>query len=135
VLALGASLLWLSGCGTSERDKVQAKVEQFLHATATKDYKTLCDQVLAPSLLERFAAVNLPCQQGMQIALGGVKNPTLSIGRIIVNGSSASAITLTSARGQQGSLDAIGLVRTRQGWRVQSLGSPVAALAGHKGSR
>jgi hypothetical protein len=132
VLVLAASLLWLSGCGASEREQVQAKVEQFVHATAAKDYKTLCGQVLAPVLLERFAAVNLPCEQAMQIALSGVHNPTLSIGRIIVNGKQASAITLTSARGQQGSRDAIGLVKTGQGWRVASLGSPVTALAGAK---
>jgi len=33
---------------------VQAKVEQFAHATASKDYATLCTQVLAPALVTRL---------------------------------------------------------------------------------
>jgi hypothetical protein len=64
------------------------------------------------------------------IALSGVRNPTLSIGRITVNGQRASAITLTGATGQQASLDAIELVKTGQGWRVASLGSPLATSKG-----
>ena len=126
-LALVASAILASGCGTSESDQVRAKVEQFLRAAQRKDYKTLCSQVLAPSLLSRFVSVNLPCEEGLRIALAGVENPTLAIGRISVNGSHASAITLTGASGQQSSLDAIQLVKTASGWRVQSLGSPVSA--------
>jgi hypothetical protein len=113
------------GCGASEREQVQAKVEQFVKAAASKDYKTICDQVLAPSLLERLAAGGIPCEQAMQVGFGRVHNPTLSIGRIIVAGSTASAITLSGARGQEASLQAIELVRTGAGWRISSLGSPV----------
>jgi hypothetical protein len=127
-MALGAGAAPLSGCGASDHDQVQAKVEQFLHATATKDYRTLCNQVLAPSLLERLAAGGIPCEQAMQIGLGGVQGPILSIGRILVNGQRASAITLTGARGQRGSIDAIELIKTGQGWRVTSLESPLTAL-------
>jgi hypothetical protein len=116
----------LGGCGASERDQVQAKVEQFVKAAAGKDYRTICDRVLATSLLERLAAGGLGCEQAMQIAFGGVDRPTLSIGRITVSGSTASVITLTGARGQQASLDVVELVRTGQGWRVTALGSPVA---------
>jgi len=126
VLACAASAYAASGCGASESDQVRAKVQQFVQAAQKKDYKTLCGQVLAPSLLARFVAVNLPCEQGMRIALGDVRNPMLSIGRISVNGSHASAITLTGATGQRFSLDAIQLVKTSNGWRVESLGSPVA---------
>ena len=115
----------LAGCGTSDRDDVQAKVQQFLHATAAKDAKTLCDQGLAPSLLERLATGGITCRQAMQIFVGNVQNPTLSIGRIDISGQTARAITLTSARGQEGSLDAIQLIKTDHGWRISSLGSPV----------
>ncbi len=116
----------LGGCGTSARDQVKAKVEQFVKAAASKDYKTICAQVLAPSLLARLAAGGVPCEQAMQIGLGGVQNPTLSIGRITVSDRSASALTLTTARGQQTSLEAIELVKTSAGWRISSLGSAVA---------
>jgi hypothetical protein len=127
-LAAGSALAAvIAGCGSTDRDDVHAKVKQFLQATSSKDYKTLCAQVLAPTLIERVVAGGLACEQAMQIALGPVQNPTLSIGRITVKGPTASAITLTGASGQQSSLDAIQLVKTSQGWRVASLGSPAVA--------
>jgi len=33
----------------AEFNSLEAKVEQFAHATANKDYATLCNQVLAPA--------------------------------------------------------------------------------------
>ena len=126
--ALVAACL-LAGCGVSDHDQVQAKVQQFLHATQSKDYKTLCTQVLGPSLLEHLAASGVPCETAMRIGLAGVTRPTLSIGRITVAGQRATAVTLTSAVGQQASLDAIELAKTDQGWRVESLGAPVTGGA------
>jgi ketosteroid isomerase-like protein len=122
---LAGCIACTSGCGQSERDTVRAKVQQFLDATRSKDYKTLCEQVLAPALIERLVAAGLQCEQAMQIALGGVKNPTLLIGRVTVSGDHASAITLSGARHQEGSLDAVQLIKTSAGWRIASLGSPV----------
>jgi hypothetical protein len=119
----------VAGCGTSERENVQAKVQQFVKAAASRDYKTICSQVLAPSLLERLAAGGVACEQAMQFALGSVQNPTLSVGKVTISGSNASVITLTSASGQQASLDAIKLVKTGRGWRITSLGSPLAPPA------
>lgn len=122
-LILGAACA-LGGCGASNRDQVQAKVEQFVKATANRDYDTICKQILAPSLVLRLSAAGLGCQRAMQVFVGSVQDPTLSIAKITVNGQTASAITLTSARGQAASLVAIKLLDTGQGWRVSSLGSP-----------
>jgi hypothetical protein len=119
----------LAGCGASERDQVRAKVEQFVRAAASKDYRTICDQVLAQSLLERLAASGIACEQAMQISLGQVQSPALAIGRITIDGSSASAITLSSARGQPAALTAVRLVKTSSGWRVSGLGSPIVPPA------
>ncbi len=113
------------GCGTSARDQVRAKVEQFGASVANKDYKTLCTQVLAPSLVRRISATGLTCEQAMQVGLSGLRNPTLSIAKITIHGATASAVTLTGAKGQVASLSAIELVQTKGGWRVSSLGSPV----------
>ena|SRR5437763_79708 len=125
VSVLVAATCLIGGCGTSERQQVQSKVEQFAKAAASKDYKTICQQVLAPVLLDRLAAGGIRCEQAMRIALASVKAPSLSIGRITVKGSQASVITLTAAAGQQASLDAIELVKTGAGWRISSLGAPV----------
>ena len=123
--AVAAGLV-LAGCGASERSQVQSKVEQFARAAAGHDYKTICDQVLAPGLLARLAAGGIPCEQAMQIGLRRVQSPTINIGRVTISGENASVITLSGARGQLSSLQSIQLVKTSNGWRINSLGSPVA---------
>jgi hypothetical protein len=133
-MALVAAAAALAGCGASAKDRVQSKVEQFIHATATKDYTTLCDQVLAPALLAHLSAAGLRCEQAMQIALRSVRDPQLAIGRITIDGSKAQAITLSAAAGETGSLDTINLVDTTNGWRVVSLGSPVTGGAAGGGA-
>jgi hypothetical protein len=117
----------LAGCGTSEAGQVRAKINQFATASAAKDYSTICDEVLAPSLLQRLSAAGVPCRQAMQIALGTVQDPTISIGRIRVTGERATVITLSAAKGEQASLEAIDLIKTGKGWRLLSLGSPLTA--------
>ncbi len=120
-LTLGACV---SACGTSPSDAVRAKVQQFAQAARHHDYKTMCTQVLAPSLAERASSAGVTCEEAMQIALGSVQNPTLSIGKVTVNGSSAQPIVLTVAANQQASLDTIDLVNTKGGWRINSLTTP-----------
>lgn len=123
-----AVLSWaLAGCGVSARDEVQAKVQQFAKATASGDYRALCEQVLAPSLLGRLSSAGLGCEAAMRIFVASVQDPTLSVARIRVNGKRASAVALTAARGQHAALDTIELIDTKNGWRVSSLGSPATA--------
>jgi outer membrane murein-binding lipoprotein Lpp len=117
----------LAGCRTSDSDQVRAKVNQFATASAAKDYATICDQVLAPSLLAHLSAAGVPCRQAMQVALGTVEDPTISIGRIRISGQRATVITLSAAKGEQASIDAIDLIKTAKGWRLVSLGSPLTA--------
>jgi hypothetical protein len=120
----------LAGCGASARDEVQVKLQQFANATASGDYKTLCEQVLAPSLLRRLSSAGLGCEPAMKIFVQSVQDPTLSVARIKVSGKSASAVALTAANGQRAALNTIELINTDQGWRVSSLGSPAAGTAG-----
>lgn len=117
----------LAGCGTSASDQVKAKISEFVKAADAKDYATLCTQVLAPSLVQRLASAGLSCPQAMQVAFQGVENPTLSVGRVTISGSKASAITLSTARNQQASVDTIELVKANHGWRVSSLASPLTS--------
>jgi hypothetical protein len=117
----------LAGCGASARDEVQAKVQQFAKATASGDYRALCEQVLAPSLLQRLSSAGLGCEAAMKIFVASVQDPTLSVARIRVTGKRASAVALTAARGQRAALETIELTDTKSGWRVVSLGSPATA--------
>jgi hypothetical protein len=127
--ALAATAV-LTGCGTSEHDQVQAKVQQFLTATRKKDATTLCNQVLSPTLIEAYIQHGITCKQYWQIGLAHVTEPSLLIGKIDVHGGKASAIVLTGAKGQESALDAIELVKTGAGWRIESLGSVVKASKG-----
>ncbi len=119
----------LGGCGgVSDRAQVEGKVQQFEQAVRQRDYKTICDQVLAPVLLQHLAAGGVTCDQAMQFGLQSVQDPTLSIAKITITGSRATAITLTGARGQPLAVDAIELVKTGDGWRIASLGGGQRAL-------
>jgi hypothetical protein len=125
-----AVALALGGCGASASDQVRAEVDQLARATATRAYGTICDQILAPSLIAHLTSNGIPCAQALRLALGDVRNPVVSVGKVIIRGSRAWAITLTGAHGQRAELVAIELSHTGQGWRITSLASPLSAVRG-----
>ncbi len=124
VILLLCSAYALAGCGASAHQQVEAKVQQFAHATANKDYAALCNEVLAPALVAHLTAAGLTCQQAMRIFVSSVQNPTISISKITVKGSTASAVVLAGATGQTAAIESIQLVDTKHGWRLASLASP-----------
>jgi hypothetical protein len=130
ILACGPTGASLAGCGSSDLDQVKAKVLQFGQAATDHDYKTICGQVLAPALLRRLTATGITCRQAMSVAFDSVHGAVLSIGSAKVHGDRASVITLTAARNQKASLSALELVRTKHGWRISALGSPLKASGG-----
>ncbi len=124
------SLLALTGCGTSASDAVKAKVQQFAKATRDHDYRTICTQVLAPDLIARLRTTGVSCERAMQIALGSVQDPTLSVGKVTISGSSAAAIVLSVAKNEEATLGTIKLTDTSGGWRIASLTSPPGGPSG-----
>ena len=120
VLLLAASL---SGCGggPSDQQQVQAAVEAFGRATAAKDYQRLCDTLLTPKLVAEVETAGLPCEVALRQGLGDVEAPTLTIGRIEVEGDTASAQVNSAARGQPPSRDTLQLERVGETWRIASL--------------
>jgi hypothetical protein len=123
-LALVALLL-VVGCGgedkPSDADQVRATLVQFGKATAAHDYKTMCTKLLAPNLLDKLRQVGLGCEQALEQGLGDVKSPQLSVGKITVNGPTATAEVRTSAEGQAPSTDTVQLRRIDGSWRIASL--------------
>jgi hypothetical protein len=125
VLVLLGAAYALAGCGASSSTEVQAKVTQFAHAVANRDTATLCQQVLAPTLVTRLtSAVGLSCQQAMRTFVEDIQDPTLSVGKVKVSGKTASVVVLATARGQDASVTSVELVETKQGWRLTTLASP-----------
>lgn len=123
IALLGAAYA-LAGCGASANQQVQAKLQQFAHAVANRDPATLCNQVLAPALVDHLTAAGLTCREAMETFVQSVSDPTISISKVTVHGQSASAVVLASAKGQPSSLEAVQLTNTKTGWRLTSLASP-----------
>lgn len=118
-----AAALLSGGCGSSASDQVKAKVQELARTAAAHNYRRICTDVLAPSLVSRLRSYGISCEHAMGIALSGVRDPAISIGSTTVKGSSASVITLSMAAGQKASLETIGLIKTPHGWRVAALRS------------
>jgi hypothetical protein len=123
VIVLVGCALTVAGCGTSASQEIEAKVQQFAHATASRDYAMLCNDVLAPELVAHLTAAGLSCERAMKIFTQSVHNPTISVSKVTVNGSTASAVVLATATGQQSSRESIQLIKTSNGWRLDSLAS------------
>jgi hypothetical protein len=119
------AVLAITGCGANEHDQVKAKVQEFLHAVDARDYRTICQQVLAPVLLNHLVQAGIGCERALQIGLQNVVSPTLTVGPISIDGNRAAAITISTAKGQKAALAALQLVKTGKGWRITSLGAPV----------
>ena len=59
----------------------------------------------------------------MKIFTQSVHHPTISVSKVTVNGSTASAVVLAKASGQPSSRESISLIKTSSGWRLDSLAS------------
>jgi hypothetical protein len=122
-LALATAALLAAGCGggKSDEEKVRDTVSELARATEGKDWQALCDRILAPSLIDQVKRVGLPCEVALEQALGNVKQPRLTIGRITIDGKRAKAEVRTSAEGQQPSQDVVELQRVDEDWRISAL--------------
>ena len=121
VFLVGAGFSACGESGPSDTEQVHSVVEAFGQATAAKDYQRLCDTLLAPKLVDDVERVGLPCEVALQQGLGDVKAPTLTIGRIAVEGENATAEVNSTAEGQKPSRDTLKLVRVSGKWRIASL--------------
>jgi hypothetical protein len=135
--ALAALALSAGGCGESDDQRVRDTLQRFGTATATKDYRALCRDLLARRLVARLRAVGLPCEQALSRALGPVDRPSLKVQEVKVSGNTALARITTTARGQRPSRDTIRLVEQDGSWRIAALSgnqppSPPRDLAGDR---
>jgi hypothetical protein len=137
VAALAAGLVAAAGlaaCGSGgghkgptpaqDRAAVRDTLVKLERATATHDYATMCNQVLARELIARVAGAGLPCQTAMKLGLRGVRQPHLTVTAIKVSGNRALAQVYSGAQGQKAASDVVQLVRERGAWRVASLAGP-----------
>jgi len=125
-LTPAVALLILAGCGGHEptpEEQVRSTVAEFGRATAAKDYRALCDRLLAPSLVEEVESIGLPCERALRQGLEDVRDPRLTIGDIEVREDEATADIRTSAAGEEPSQDTLELVNLDGAWKISSLGT------------
>jgi hypothetical protein len=125
VVAL-AAVTALGACDnkTTEETAVRAALGKLAKATASHDYRALCDDLLAPALVRQIETAAVPCRDALRAGLGTVKRPRLTVRSVQVRKSRATARVHTSATGQKPSDDTVTLVKVDGEWRVASLASP-----------
>ena len=121
VLLVGAALSACGESGPSDTEQVHSTVEAFGQATAAKDYQRLCDQILAPALVAKLEQVGLPCEVALKQGFEDVEAPTLTIGKVAVDGDTATAEVNSTAKGQKPSRDTLHLERVKDEWKIASL--------------
>jgi hypothetical protein len=130
-LALIASL---AACGSvDQRPRVRQTLGRFAAATARKDYRTVCRELLAPAIVEQLTQLGLPCERALAEGLGSVRSPQLAVRSVRVDGARAQAQVHSSAANQPPSDDTIELVRARGAWRISSLGGASPGSTGPPG--
>jgi hypothetical protein len=121
---LVAAALGATACGEDEPSDevlVRRALSDLARATAAKDYQRLCDDILAPRLLDQIKSIGLPCEVALRQGLGEVRDPRLVVGRVRVSGGKATAEVRTSARDQEPSRDTVELTKQNGDWKVSSL--------------
>ncbi len=111
-------LLQLRG-GPDDETEVRAALASYETASAKKDYQTLCDDLLSKSYVRRTASSGLPCEVALRTALEDVRNPTLQVLSVKVDGDKATARVRGSAAGQVPGEDSYTLVHEDDAWRIQ----------------
>ncbi len=104
--------------GRDDQAEVRTALERYETASRNKDVQELCDELLASSYVRQTASSGLPCEVALRTALEDVRNPTLQVISVEVNGDRAAARVRGSAAGQVPGDANYTLVREDGSWRI-----------------
>ncbi len=104
--------------GRDDAKLVREALVRYEQASRTKDYQTLCDDLLAASYVKQTASSGLPCEVALRTALEDVHNPTLTVISVEVNGDRAAARVRGSAAGQVPGDAVYTLIREDGAWKI-----------------
>ena len=123
-------LLASSGCslGGDEEAKpasgapaqVAKTVDRLERAVVAQDYETICDRLFTAQARKRAGGAE--CSRQLGSAAEGVRNPSIEIQAIDVNGNRATVKVRTRARGQARVSDELRMRRQGGRWLVEALG-------------
>ena len=92
-------------------------------AVAKKDYQRICDDLLAPDLVEEVRKAWARARSRCETGLEDRRNPRIVVQSVKLDGDSAEARVRSTADGEQPSEDIVQLVKVDEGWRIASLAS------------
>jgi hypothetical protein len=121
VVAIAMVILAIRSWTTDESDRARGAVERFAAAVEARDYRTICDGLLADELQDKLNAVGLTCERAMRAGFADVRNPRLTVENVVVIDDRARAAIRTDATGQQPSADVLSLERQDGTWRISQL--------------
>lgn len=121
IFAVAMVVLAIVSWSTDDRDRVRGSVEKFTAAIESRDYKTVCQDLLADDLLNKLEKLQIPCETFMREGIGNVKDPRLSIQNVVVVDDRARAAITTEALGQAPSSDVMSLEKQDGSWRISEL--------------
>ncbi len=128
LLAAAALAVAVAGCGADtepnarpDADQVRDVVQRFGQASARRDAATICRDLLADRLVESVERIGLPCESALKRGLADVRQPSLRVLSVEVDGDRATALVRSGAAGQPTSEDRMVLVRQDAAWRILSL--------------
>ena len=104
--------------GRDDEELVREALARFETASAAKDYQTLCDDLFASSYVRQTASSGLPCEVALRTGLEDVKNPTLEVVSVEVNGDRAAARVRGTAAGQVPAESVYTLIREDDDWKI-----------------
>jgi hypothetical protein len=124
-----AAILAPVGCSIGADDEPQpvsgvprqiaATVDRLGRAITDRDFAEVCDGLFTAAARSR--AGGSACAKQMTAAAEGVRNPTIEIRGIDVQGNSALVKVATTAEGQARLIDTLELRRQGRRWLVESL--------------
>ena len=100
--------------------EVAAAVEQFEHAVARRDFRTICDELFTATARQRAGGDE--CVALTSSAVEGLRRPRLQIEEIRVSDDTASVKVATEASGQARVTDSLELRKTDGRWLVEAVG-------------
>jgi hypothetical protein len=120
--------LVLAACGGDDKgprpagapaEEIAQLMRDFERATARRDFRTICEDLLATEVRERAGGRRCPAVLRRNAA--GVASPRIKLLGITLRRGAATARVLTTSRGQDPAIDVVELVREKDGYRIASL--------------
>jgi hypothetical protein len=127
-----AAAIFAAGCGQGssnsatdfqgEQRAVAQTIEDLQSAGKKGDATKICDELLAPTLVDRIKRSGGDCAKVVDSALSDADSFELKVEKVTVNGNRATAV-VKSETGKKDRTDTIELVREGRNWKVASLGA------------